>query len=146
MSTRQLVGVLLIAGAAYSVFFVKDNPSGPAPDVPSIEAPAELVEALAGTPEPQLWAGMLSGLGRFIEQDGKTQEPLLSSVDHLADLVSAATRAPVRAIPGGPQVGSVLGPRLKQLGGPGEDLTPESRARAVELFKQAAGALRGGNG
>lgn len=149
--SKQLGGALLIVAAIWFAIqgggFGLDRllPDNSETGVPSVEVEPELqqevAQGFAGAPgEAMVWVGMLRAMADFIAQDGGTSKPLLTSMDDIAQMVDAATRAPVRPISGGDAIGAALGPRLDEIGQAGDTLEGR-RSAVVELFLQTAQAL-----
>lgn len=153
MSTKQMGGALMLVAAIWFAFqggslnldrFLPDN----TPSTPEVQVDQQLKDELTGSMQnvppgdAMTWAGMLQAMASFVEQDGSTSQPLLVSMDDVAQMVQAATRAPIRPVQGGQQIGAVLGPRLDAIGQAGDPLEGR-REQVVSLLKQAGAVLEG---
>lgn len=148
MSTTKLGGLLLIAAAIWAGWQQYQS-SQPEPTPEPTPAPAgwqqELATGFAGEPQAALtWSGMLHGLANFIEADGKTSKPVLTTMLDINQLREAAIAAALKPVPGGDRIGKALGPQLEALGKGGEKLSDsDRRSKAVAIFRGAAQALEG---
>lgn len=141
-----LVVVSVIAFALLRATAPKVPSPKPTP-APVATIPAELVSALQALEIPardrEVWAGMLSALGRVIAADGETKAPLFTTMADVEGLRNAAVQVPVEPVTGGDKIGATVGPYLAKLGGPADPLDTTRRAAVANLLQGCAGALNG---
>lgn len=144
---EKTLGLILIL-AAVAVPFIKLDGiiPRPAPDnTPSVDIPAglEVILKTGDKSDAMKWSGMIGGLASFIEADGQTSDPMLETMDDVAQLIEAATKAPIEPVSGSQVIGAALGSRLDEIGQAGDPLDTSRRGKVVALFKAAAQVLGG---
>ena len=109
--------------------------------LPSINLP--LPGPLPGpspTNDVLVWKAILNGMADYIEADGKTSKPLISTMIDVERYRDAVVRVPVRGIAGGDSVAAKIAPRLAAI--TENDLsTNGARGRVVQALRDAAGEL-----
>lgn len=146
------IGAILL-GAAAVLWTVNNgmvNLPGPRPPTPAPGPvlPTDLSAAIKNIDLPdrdrQIWGGMLQGLGRFVDADGRAAKPALVTVFDVAKLRDAAVAAPIEPVAGGDRIGAVLGAELSKIGKDGEPLDATRRKAIADLFVGAGRVLADG--
>jgi hypothetical protein len=145
---RKLLGVVLIIAALAPMLGKVPLPKpDTVPSTPAVEVPQTVKDALAGfglkKQEAATWSGLLVGLARTIEADGKHPEgPRLKTMLDIDELRKWVVACPPLPIDGGQLIGGALGPELAKLGISNESLEEQGRRAAiVKLLDGAASHL-----
>lgn len=89
--------------------------------------------------DARVWAGLLAGLARAIEQDATKAQPRIVTVGDLNDLRLHLIATPAKPVQGGPVVGAVLASEFAKVGeDPSIKLDPAKRKSVVESLNSVA--------
>lgn len=105
-------------------------PSIPLPGLPVDNKPNDVL----------VWKALLNGMASYVESDGSTSKPVISTMSDVAQYRDAVIQSPIRAISGGDNVAKILGPKLAAI--TEHDLAKsDARGRVVQAFRDAANEL-----